>query len=118
MSGLSIALIGSAATIIAAFIGYLGIRLTRKSQQEAAVDARWAKMLENQREDFEALLKPMRESIDNLESKVDRLTTELRTERRRFRSAMHFIRKLLRFIDHHVPGAHPPEIPAELVDDL
>lgn len=118
MSGLNIALIGAAATVFAAIIGYLGVRLTRKSQQETAVDARWAKMLENQREDFNALLEPMRQSITDLEGKVDKLQTELRAERVRFRSAIRFIRELLQFIDTHAPAPHPPAIPLDLADDL
>lgn len=118
MGGTEIALIGAAATILAALIGYLGARLTRQSQRETATDARWQAMLESQRKHFESLLDPMRQQIADLEENVGELKTELRTERGLFKIAMRFIRELLSFVDQHVPGSHPPQIPAELADDL
>lgn len=121
MSPLGLTLGGFAATVLAGIFGYLGARLARASSRESNTTDNWAEMFKAN----EAQLERMEESIEKQDVKIgqqderiNRLENMLRDEQRRFRQAIGFIRDLLRWIEHHVPGQQPPSVPDALKEEV
>ncbi|WP_336881375.1 hypothetical protein [Rhodococcus globerulus] len=93
---------------------------TADDEREAhqAADARWQAMLDQQRQDFLALLDPMRQSISDLNGKVAALETALDDKEDSLRAAIEFIRELLAWIRLHSPDLTPPDVPPSLAADV
>jgi hypothetical protein len=92
------------------------------AQQEAAEDDalsnRWAAIIEAQ---TQSLLEPMARRLNTLEEKVRNLETELEASRRKYWSAIAYIRQLLMWIGRHLPDAgetQVPQAPAAVVEDI
>ena len=121
MSPLGMTLAGVAATIIAGVVGYLGTRLARASAKEANATADWAAFAEAQKiatANLEATVKRQGTEIASQGERINRLDQRLRDEQKRFRQAIAFIRDLLRWIEHHVPGQQPPTVPDSLKEEV
>lgn len=93
------------------------------AQQEVTEDDsvanRWKAIIEAQ---TKTLLEPMVTRIGTLESKVTTLETELETSRRKYWSAVTYIRGLLTWIARHLPPdietTTVPQPPAGLAEDI
>lgn len=121
MSPLYVALITVASAIIAALAAYLGHVLSRRSTRESNITADWTAFAEAQKIATENLRDTvLRQGADvvNLGERINRLEQKLRDEQKRFREAIAFIRELLRWIGHYVPGQDPPSVPDTLKEDV
>lgn len=94
------------------------------AQQEQAEDAalsnRWAAIIETQ---TKSLLEPMAVRLKSLEESVEKLESELAQSRRKYWSAVAYIRQLLLWIARHMPEDNldhtvVPQAPATLAEDL
>lgn len=93
------------------------------AQQEVAEDDalsnRWRAIIEAQ---TVSLLKPMQERIGTLETKVGSLEADLEASRKKYWSAVTYIRQLLTWITRHLPpdieSTQVPQAPATLVEDI
>lgn len=93
------------------------------AQQETAEDDalsnRWKAIIEAQ---TKVLLEPMTSRIATLETKVGTLEADLEASRRKYWSAVTYIRQLLTFIARHLPedaeSTQVPQAPATLVEDI
>lgn len=74
--------------------------------------------LESQRQDFQAIVQPLRDEVKRLQDRVQALEDGREKDRVRFAVAVQYIRDLLAFIRLHVPSFDPPAIPEELSDDV
>lgn len=93
------------------------------AQQETAEDDalsnRWKAIIEAQ---TKVLLEPMTSRIATLETKVGTLEADLEASRRKYWSAVTYIRQLLTWISRHLPPdietTQVPQAPATLVEDI
>lgn len=93
------------------------------AQQEVAEDdalaKRWQAIIEAQ---TKALLEPMTTRLKDVEDKVQRLEEELETSRRKYWSAVSYIRILLTWIARHMPdnieATSIPTPPANVTEDI
>ncbi|MCA1009008.1 hypothetical protein LCL87_25130 [Rhodococcus hoagii] len=84
----------------------------RRSKAEAGkIDADAAKIIA---EAAAALVTPMSTRMGSLEQRVEVLEAENAHKTTLLDSAIRFIRDLLDWIGHRVPGEAPPDIPADL----
>jgi chromosome segregation ATPase len=123
-----VAVIAAVATVLAALIGYLGVRLTRASSREANATEQWAKLAEANDAQNERLMKEIAdlrahqgrqdERIDQQRDRIDEVERKLESEQRVNRTAFDYIRTLLRWIEQRMPGATPPEPPALLKGEI
>ncbi|MGR6579256.1 hypothetical protein ACT89R_01625 [Rhodococcus qingshengii] len=121
MSPAAMTLGGIVAAIVAGIFGYLGARLARRSSRESNVTADWAAFAEAQKiatANLEATVNRQGAEIASQGERINRLDQRLRDEQRRFRLAIVFIRELLRWIEHHVPGQQPPAVPDSLKEEV
>ncbi|QGJ92709.1 hypothetical protein QDA04_gp39 [Microbacterium phage Megan] len=93
------------------------------AQQETAEDDalsnRWKAIIEAQ---TKVLLEPMTARIGTLEGKVSTLEADLEASRRKYWSAVTYIRSLLTWIARHMPAdietTSVPQAPATLAEDI
>lgn len=93
------------------------------AQQEVAEDDalsnRWRAIIETQ---TKSLLEPMQKRLGEVETEVATLKVELETSRRKYWSAISFIRTLYTWISRHLPPdietTQIPEPPATLAEDI
>ncbi|WKW87077.1 hypothetical protein SEA_NICOLE72_40 [Microbacterium phage Nicole72] len=93
------------------------------AQQETAEDDalsnRWRAIIEAQ---TKVLLEPMTTRIQTLETKVGTLESELEASRRKYWSAVTYIRQLLTWISRHMPSdietTQVPQAPSTLAEDI
>lgn len=87
--------------------------------EDDALSNRWKAIIEAQ---TQSLLEPMATRLRDVEGKVERLETELAMSRRKYWSAVAYIRQLLMWIARHMPEdtEHTvvPQAPATLAEDL
>jgi|GEM_PF-5460716 len=114
MSPIGMTLAGVAATILAGIFGYLGARLARASSRESNTTDNWAELFKANEVQFAR----MDARITQQDERINRLESKLRDEQKRFRLAIAFIRDLLRWIEHHVPGQQPPTVPDSLKEEV
>ena len=107
-------LIGICAAALSALVAWLGHRWIRKSTQESNNTANWAAFAEANRHEMSAL----RDDVRELRGRVDELDKRLRDEQRVSRTAIGFVRTLLRWIEEHLPGSTPPQVPELLREEL
>lgn len=100
-----------ALTALAAWFGHLWMR---RSSRESNTTADWAAFVEANNRQMDAL----RRDVDRLSTRVDDLDKKLRAEQRISRAAVGFIRVLLRWIEEHLPGQTPPQVPEILKEEL
>ncbi|WP_143545052.1 hypothetical protein [Rhodococcus sp. RS1C4] len=103
---------------IVALLAWWTQRGTSKRSADSAATEQWQKMLSEQRETFTAQLTPMKDSIDRLDGEVRELREALRSEERRFRFAVLYIRALLDWVRVHAPGLTPPPAPEPISNDI
>lgn len=106
-------LIGAAATALTAFVAWLGHLWIRRSSRENNATANWAAFAEANSREMAAL----RDDVRELRGRVNELDNRLREEQRVNRTSVGFIRTLLRWIEEHLPGSTPPQVP-ELLREL
>ncbi len=114
MSPVTMTLGGIVGVILAGIFGYLGARLARASSRESNTTDNWSEMFKAN----EAQLARMDARITQQDERINRLESMLRDEQKRFRLAIMFIRDLLRWIEHHVPGQQPPAVPDSLKEEV
>ncbi|UJC77928.1 hypothetical protein D4768_09630 [Rhodococcus erythropolis] len=121
MSPAAIALVSIISAVVAAVAAYVGHLLTRRSTRESNITADWTAFAEAQKiatANLEATVQRQGSEITNQGERINRLDRMLRDEQKRFRLAISFIRELLRWIEHHVPGQQPPEVPESLKEEV
>jgi len=108
------------------FAAFLKVRHDKRigiAQQETAEDDalsnRWRAIIEAQ---TKSLLEPMTSRIVTLEAKVTSLEEELEASRRKYWSAITYVRSLLTWIARHLPpdfdSTQVPQPPAMLAEDI
>ncbi len=92
------------------------------AQQELAEDdafaAQWKSIIETQ---TESLLNPLKARLSEVEAEVATLKAELETSRKKYWSAVSYIRSLLLWIGRNIPHdveATLPQAPANLAEDI
>ncbi|MDM7488700.1 hypothetical protein QT969_10395 [Rhodococcus sp. CSLK01-03] len=121
LSGLGGATVGAVFT-------WLGTRFKTKTEAEdaardndredvAAVDARWQSMLEQQRKDFELILKPIREDLDSVRREVAELRALYDRVRSLYRTSLDHIRELRAKWPSDRISARP-DLPEPIRDDV
>ncbi|MBP2211074.1 hypothetical protein JOJ87_001418 [Rhodococcus ruber] len=121
LSGLGGATVGAVFT-------WLGTRFKTKAEAEdaardndredvAAVDARWQSMLEQQRKDFELILKPIREDLDSVRREVAELRSLYDRVRSLYRTSLDHIRALRNAWPSDRISALP-DLPEPIRDDV
>uniref|UniRef100_A0AAU7J8H6 Minor tail protein n=2 Tax=unclassified bacterial viruses TaxID=12333 RepID=A0AAU7J8H6_9VIRU len=91
----------------------------QETVEDDALSNRWKSIIEAQ---TKVLLDPMTSRINTLETKVDTLEQELEDSRRKYWSAVTYIRQLLTWISRHLPsGLEDTQVPAPpttVVEDI
>lgn len=121
MSPAAIALVSVVSAVVAALSAYIGHLLARRSTREANITADWTAFAEAQKiatANLEETVRRQGTELTNQGERVNRLEQSLRDEQKRFRLAVNFIRELLRWIEHHVPGQQTPEVPESLKEEV
>jgi hypothetical protein len=84
-----------------------------------------SRSLDSQRADFEAVLAPTRDELQNLRSRVQELELQARADTlqhiqdvRRIDVLVDYVKDLLAFIRTHVPAPPPPPIPDEILNEI
>lgn len=87
--------------------------------EDDALTTRWRTLIETQ---TKALLEPMQKRLTDVEAEVARLNVELADSRRKYWSAISYIRTLLTWIARHMPDdiehTQVPHPPATVVEDI
>jgi hypothetical protein len=87
--------------------------------EEEALSNRWRTIIETQ---TKALLEPMQKRLAEVEVEVALLKKELETSRRKYWSAISYIRTLLTWIARHMPDdvetTQVPDPPTNVVEDI
>ena len=104
----------AAATIIAAVTGWL----QKRNDEKRGVRADDREDLTSQQDRYERYIERVEGRLNDLESDVETLRTDLREERRRYRVAIEYLRVLIRWIDSYLPSETRPAAPDILTDDL
>jgi len=120
-----------AIALLSLFVGSGGVVAYRRlshdkkmgiAQQELTEDDAVVKRYEALiRSQTESLLEPMMERISTLESRVQSLETELATSRRKYWSAISYIRTLVNWIARHIDDVEQTQVPsppATLAEDI
>ncbi|MDE8648068.1 hypothetical protein PXH69_24115 [Rhodococcus qingshengii] len=97
------AIVGAASTILIALVGFIGLRMPS---------------LESQRQDFQAILDPLRKEIVDLRERVGELERGRKEDAKRMHVSLKFIRELILFINVNLPGVAHPAIPVEIEDEV
>lgn len=94
----------------------LGIAAQEVVEDDALAN-RWKAIIETQ---TKALLEPMSKRLSDLESEVAHLKVELEQSRRKYWSAIAYIRTLYNWIARHLPEEQTqvPAPPANLAEDI
>lgn len=76
--------------------------------------------LTSQQDRYERYIERVEGRLNDLESDVETLRTDLSEERRRYRVAVNHVRDLTRWIAEHMPSGvpSPPPPPSPITDDL
>lgn len=97
-------------------------RYDRKSGIEAqetvednAIAERWKQLSQAQ---IEILLNPLKQRLTEVETAVRDLEAELGKSRRKYWTAVPYIRTLLALLRHHAPDAVAPPVPVEIIEDV
>ncbi|MBF6538190.1 hypothetical protein IU418_13350 [Nocardia farcinica] len=84
-----------------------------------------ARSLDSQRQDFQAVLGPLRDELRDLRERVKTLEAQHRADTlqhfedvRRIDILVDYVKDLLSFIRTHVPSPEPPPIPPEFSNDI
>lgn len=104
----------AAATIIAAVTGWL----QKRTDEKRGVRADDREDLTSQQDRYERYIERVEGRLNDLESDIETLRTDLREERRRYRVAIEYLRVLIRWIDSYLPSETRPAAPDILTDDL
>ncbi|MBH0778830.1 hypothetical protein [Nocardia bovistercoris] len=91
---------------------------TAAHAKEAAADARLKTMLDAQRADFEVIVKPLRDDVEDLRREVRDLRTAIDALRIRYRAALDYIRRLRAWGSARADGEPIPEPPADIADEV
>lgn len=95
-----------------------GIRQETRADEDS-LNARAIAIVESQ---FTFLVKPLQEKVDELETKVKDLTTEVEAQKTKYWKAITHIRLLYSYIAKHMTNeletTPPPPPPAELAGDI
>lgn len=83
--------------------------------EDDAITRHWEALSKAQ---IEVLLNPLRERLTEVEQTVKRLETELDASRKKYWTAIPFIRVLLAMLHRHVPDVALPPIPASIAEDI
>jgi hypothetical protein len=104
------ALIGAAAGVLGVVLGFFAPR---------------SRSLDSQREDFKAILGPLRDELTDLRTRITTLESQhvADTEQhykdvRRIDILTDYVKDLLAFIREHVQSPEPPPIPLEFSKDI
>ncbi len=101
---------------------FLKARWDRKAGVEAhevseddAIASRWEALSKAQ---IEVLLDPLRARLGEVEAKVTALETELDASRKKYWTAIPYIRVLIALLHRHAPDVIPPSAPANIAEDI
>lgn len=104
------AVIAAATGVLGAILGYLAPR---------------SRSLDSQREDFKAVLEPLRDELKDLRVRVKSLEdqhdddqAQHYKDQRKIDGLVDYVKELLAFIQLHVPSPPPPPIPPEISTDI
>lgn len=91
----------------------------QETMEDDALSNRWRAIIESQ---TKSLLEPMTARLQTLETKVQSLEQELEASRRKYWSAVSYIRILLTWIARHLPpdieATSVPTPPANVTEDI
>jgi len=83
--------------------------------EDDAIAERWKQLSQAQ---IEMLLNPLKVRLTEVEDKVQTLEAELGKSRRKYWTAVPYIRALLSLLRHHAPDAVTPPVPIEIAEDV
>lgn len=108
------------ATAAAALVSALTGWLQKRSDERRGIRSDEREDLDSLQSRYEKYVERIEGRLDDVETDLSTLRTELADERRRYRAALEHIRALTRWIARHVspdvPG--PPQPPEHITDDL
>lgn len=105
---------GVAAVMKALYDRKAGIE-AQETVEDNAIAERWKQLSQAQ---IEMLLNPLKERLTEVESAVRDLEAELGKSRRKYWTAIPYIRTLLAALRHHAPEAIAPSVPVEIIEDI
>lgn len=83
--------------------------------EDDAIAARWEAL---SRAQIDMLLNPLRDRLSEVEAKVTALEAELNASRKKYWTAIPYIRVLLGLLHRHAPDVTPPSVPASIAEDV
>ncbi|MGO1912030.1 MAG: hypothetical protein ACTH02_09495 [Corynebacterium sp.] len=107
-------------TSVVALGGAVAGWLKNRSDHRRGVRADDREDLTSQQDRYERYIERVEGRLNDLESDVETLRTDLSEERRRYQVAVNHVRDLTRWIAEHMPSGvpSPPPPPSPITDDL
>lgn len=109
---------GVLSPVLAVAATVIGARLARKTGSEANRTADWSAFMAEHREWTEDRLEERDKRIDALEGKVSTLQSRLDDIEAKYRSAIAYIRRIVRQLQQHIDPSDIDSPPPEIAPDL